>query len=420
MTPTPAGRLHRGLPWLVAAHFAAGMADHALLIVVLSMLLGQGEGFWWAPLLKIGFTCAYVLLAPWSGRWVDQGSKSSWMRATHAAKALAVAALLVGAWPLVCFALVGVAAALYAPARYGWVTEVTPAPLLVRANAWLEVGLVGAGLMGTVLGGALVSPGWRQWIDDAAPGLAGLTPGQGVPASISAALLVLAGFYCAAWMLNRAVPASGWVPTQPPNPAQPPLRDFRTAQRALWSDLLGGRLSLAATTLFWGVGAVLQLIVLQWATERLDLALHQAAYLQALIAVGMVAGAVWAGRHVKLEQAARGLRVGLALGILVPLASMTTHFGVAAVCLALAGAAAGYTVIPLNALLQHRGIQLLTPGRSIAVQVFNENASILALLSAYALLSRLQVAPVTVMWMLGLGVAATMGVLMRWARRHPF
>lgn len=420
MTPGPAGRLHRGLPWLVAAHFAAGMADHALLIVVLSMLLGQGEGFWWAPLLKIGFTCAYVLLAPWSGRWVDRGSKSSWMQATHAAKALTVAALLLGAWPLVCFALVGVAAALYAPARYGWVTEVTPAALLVRANAWLEVGLVGAGLIGTVLGGALVSPAWNHWIDNAAPALALTASGHAVTAPVAAALLVLAACYCAAWTFNRAVPTSGWIPTQPLSPIQPPLRDFRAAQRALWSDLKGGRLSLAATTLFWGVGAVLQLIVLQWATERLDLALHQAAYLQALIALGMVGGAVWAGRHVKLENATRGLRVGVALGLLVPLASLTTHFGVAAGCLALAGAAAGYTVIPLNALLQHRGVQLLTPGRSIAVQVFNENASILALLSGYALLSRFQVGSVAVMWILGLGVATTMGILIRWAKRHPF
>lgn len=420
MTSSSAGRLHRGLPWLVAAHFAAGVADHALLIVVLSMLLGQGEGFWWAPLLKIGFTCAYVLLAPWSGRWVDQGSKSLWMQATHVAKALAVTALLLGAWPLVCFALVGVAAALYAPARYGWVTEVTPAPLLVRANAWLEVGLVGAGLMGTVLGGALVSPGWSRWINSATPGLALTVSGPTVAAPVTAALLVLAVCYGGAWWLNRFVPASGWVAPQPPHPDHPPLHGFRVAQRALWTDLKGGRLSLAATTLFWGVGAVLQLIVLQWATERLDLALHQAAYLQALIAVGMVAGAAWAGRHVRLENATRGLRVGVALGILVPLASMTTHFGVAAVCLALAGAAAGYTVIPLNALLQHRGVQLLTPGRSIAVQVFNENASILAMLSAYALLTRFQVGSVTVMWMLGLVVALTMGILMHWARRHPF
>jgi MFS family permease len=331
------------------------------------------------------------------------------MQGTHLTKALAVAALLAGAWPLLCFALVGVAAALYAPARYGWVTEVTPSPLLVRANAWLEIGLVGAGLMGTVLGGALISPAWLTAVTGAFSG--GVLP-------TTAALSVLCACYALAWLLNLAVPPSGWLPTQPPDPTLNPLREFRAAHRLLWSDRKGGRVSLAATTLLWGVGAVLQLMILQWATVRLDLALHQAAYLQALIAVGMVVGAVWAGRHVRLENATRGLRVGMALGLLLPMASLTTHFAVAALCLTLAGAAAGYTVIPLNALLQHRGVQLLTPGRSIAVQMFNENASILLMLSVYALLARLEVAPVTVMWLLGLAVAAAMLLLMRWAKRQ--
>lgn len=361
-----------------------------------------------------------MILAPWSGRWVDRGSKSSWMQGTHAAKALAVAALWCGAWPLLCFALVGVAAALYAPARYGWVTEVTPAHLLVRANAWLEVGLVGAGLMGTVLGGALVSPYWTNEVTRWSAHWA--SPGLWLPAAapVNAALGVLCSCYLVAWWLNRAVAPSGWQPPPVPNLPVRPLDEFRAAHRSLWSDVKGGRVALAATTLFWGVGAVLQLIVLQWATSQLALPLHQAAYLQALVAIGMVAGAVWAGRRVRLENAAGGLRVGLALGVLVPLASMTTHFGVAALCLALAGAAAGYTVIPLNALLQHRGMQLLTPGRSIAVQVFNENTSILLMLGGYALLARLQVSPVAVMWVLGLGVAVAMGVLRRWVRRQPF
>lgn len=398
-------RLHRGLPWLVAAHFAAGMADHALLVVVLALLLDQGSAFWWAPLLKIGFTCAYVVLAPWSGNWVDRGSKSAWMRGTHAVKALAVLGLLAGVWPLGCFVVVGVAAALYAPARYGWVTEVTAPFLLVRANAWLEVGLVGAGLMGTVLGGALVSPAWAGWFS-----------GTTVSAQ-DAALLALLACYVLAWGLNAAVPASGWIPPAGHQGQRSTLREFLSAQRRLWSDLQGGALSLAATTLFWGVGAVLQLIILQWATTQLRLPLHQAAYLQALVAIGMVAGAAWAGRRVRLGNAAHGLRVGLALGVLVPVAAMTRDIGLAATCLALAGAAAGYTVIPLNALLQHRGVQLLTPGRSIAVQVFNENTSILILLSAYALLARNQVSPVGVMWALGIGVALAMLVLMRWARR---
>ncbi len=414
--------LPRGLPWLVAAHLAAGVADHALLVVVLSLLLGQGQGFWWAPLLKIGFTCAYVLLAPWAGGWVDRGSKATWMRLTHTVKALAVMALALGLAPWLCFVVVGVAAALYAPARYGWVTEVTPADRLVRANAWLEVGLVGSAVFGTVLGGALTSPGWQALVARVdAKVLSAWSATSGLPAPTLAALGALCFCYLLAYAANRLVPESTWRAPQPmPGAARPSLvAEFVQAQRTLWSDTQGGRLALAASSLFWGVGAALQMIVLQWATTRLQLPLHEAAYLQALVAVGMVAGAAWAGRHVRLEQAPRGLAVGMALGVLIPLAALTTEFWVAALCLTLAGAAGGYTVIPLNALLQHRGVQLLTPGRSIAVQVFNENLSILLLLTGYTLLSRLQVSPVTVMWILGLGVALAMAVFMRWAKPLP-
>ena len=184
---------------------------------------------------------------------------------------------------------------------------------------------------------------------------------------------------------------------------------FRGGPTACCGATVEGGLSLAVTTFFWGAGAMLQFAVLRWAVERLGLSLDEAAYLQAAVAVGLVVGAAVAGRHVPLVNAARMLWAGVALGALVPLSAIGARRWAAAVLLlALIGAVGGVLVVPLNAMLQHRGCVLLTPGRSIAVQGFNENASVLAMLAVYAGTVSLEVPIMPTMGGFGLGVAAAM------------
>ena len=162
-------------------------------------------------------------------------------------------------------------------------------------------------------------------------------------------------------------------------------RQFWAANLRLWRDAEAG-LSLAATTIFWGVGATLQFAVLRWAQERLALPLDQAAYLQAAVAVGVVLGAWAAGRWVALRHAPRMLWAGVALGLLMPLLAQVQALPMAAGLLLAVGMVGGaMVVVPLNALLQHRGHQLLAAGSSIAVQGFNENLSVLVMLGVYAL-----------------------------------
>ena len=188
------------------------------------------------------------------------------------------------------------------------------------------------------------------------------------------------------------------------------MRDFWRAQRRLWSDELGA-LSMAVTTLFWGAAAVLQFAVLRWATEVLSLPLNQGAYLQAAVAVGIVAGAVAAGRWVPLAQAARVLPLGVLMGLAVPLATQAGQWWQALPALLLVGALGGALVVPLNALLQHRGHVLLSAGRSIAVQNFNENASVLVMLAVYAAVLSLGLPVRSLMTGLGLLVGACMALL---------
>lgn len=389
-----------GFHLLIAAQFVSALSDNALLIVAIAMLQQQGLPGWWAPLLKFNFTIAYVVLAPFVGPLADSGPKQRLMMAMNALKVLGVAALLAGLNLLAAFAIIGVGAAAYAPAKYGLVTEMVPPRQLVAANGWIEVSTVCAILLGAVLGGFLVSP----W---AAAGSRQFWPGT-APLQVAATLL-LAGYALAA-LLNLGIPDSGaryrrahWAP-------RALWRAFWRGQRRLWADS-DGALSMAATTLFWGAAAVLQFTVLRWAVDSLGLALDQAAYLQAVVAVGIVLGATLAARWVPLHRAACVLPLGVLMGMLVPLVAWVQTWPLALPLLALVGALGGALVVPLNALLQHRGHALLTAGRSIAVQNFNENLSVLVMLGSYAGLLALGTDVRTLMAALGLLVAATVGLL---------
>lgn len=371
-------RLPRGFGIVIGAQFASALADNALLIVAIALLMQQGFAPWWAPLLKVGFMAAYVLLAPWVGPLADAFAKGRVMAAMNVVKMAGLALLALGAHPVAALAVVGLGAAAYAPAKYGLITELAEPEALVKANGWIEISVVSAALLGAVLGGALVSPLWLG------SGLAAWCDGLDLPADkLTGSLAALLLIYALSSALNAGIPDSGRRQRSEAHDPVTLLREFRAANHRLWRDAEGG-LSLAATTLFWGVGATLQFAVLRWAGEALHLPLSQAAYLQAAVAVGVIAGAAAAGRWLALHQARHGLWAGVALGLLMPVVAQIDQLVTAALTLALVGGVGGAMVVPLNALLQHRGAVLLSAGRSIAVQGFNENLSVLVMLAGYA------------------------------------
>ena len=358
----------------MGAQFVSGLADNALLLVAIAQVAAGGGPPWLPPLLKLVFTLAYVLLAPVVGPLADRWPKARVMGAANAVKALACAAMALGAPVTACFCVAGAGAAVYSPAKYGLVTELVPAERLVAANGWIEVTTVLAILLGTVLGGGLSEPRF------AAFGFA--------------ALLALYGL---AALLNLGIPDSGArYAAAPPLPRQ--WRAFWRDNARLWSDPLG-QVSLATTTLFWGVGATLA----------------QAAYLQGLSATGVVLGAALAGRWVPLARATQVLPLGVALGLVVLLMQWVHQWPAAALVLATAGLLAGLFVVPMNALLQHRGSTLLSAGRSVAVQNFNENASVLLMLGGYALCTGLDLGLGALIRGFGVLVAGLMALI---ALRH--
>jgi LPLT family lysophospholipid transporter-like MFS transporter len=404
---------------LIAAQAVSALADNAVLIVTIALLEARGLPGWWSPLLKFAFTLSYVFLAPLIGPLADAMPKARLMSLMNAVKMIGVAMLFAGLHPFAAFAVIGFGAAAYAPAKYGLVTEIVGPRQLVAANGWIEVSVICAALLGTMCGGLLVADLVRSsglslalqgWLAASMPAASATT--------LTLSIVAIFFVYVLSGLLTLGVPDSGARYPASRIHAVELVRDFERGNRMLWRDRDGG-LSLAVTTIFWGAGATLQFVVLRWAADVMQLSLEHAAYLQAAVAIGVIAGAAIAGRYVSLDQAKRVLPAGVVLGLLMPAVASASSLAIAVPLLVLAGAVGGVLVVPLNALLQHRGHVLLSAGRSIAVQGFNENLSILVMLAGYAALLAIDVPIVPLMWGFGLMIAAAIALLMRMESSRP-
>ena len=412
--------MKRGFYTIMAAQFFSSLADNALLIAAIALLLQLEGPAWLTPLLKFFFTVSYVVLAAFVGAFADSMPKGKVMFVTNTIKIAGCTLLffhdlvnLPGLAPywfvLLAYAVVGLGAAAYSPAKYGILTELLPPEQLVVANGWIEGLTVGSIVLGTVLGGVLIGPKVSAML------LAIDFPmlDTGVDSPAEAAILVIAAVYLVAALFNLAIPDTGArYPRQERNPARL-LVDFSHCFTTLWKDKLG-QISLAVTTLFWGAGATLQFIVLKWAEQHLQLPLSQGAILQGVSAIGIAAGAVLAARIIPLKRAVAVLPVGILMGFFVMTLIGVTWMPLVYALLILVGAMAGFFVVPMNALLQHRGHVLLSAGHSIAVQNFNENVSILVMLALYALMIRMNLHINAIIVMFGAFVALAMFLVMRW------
>jgi len=411
--------MNRGFYTVMAAQFFSSLADNALLIAAIALLVQLHGPAWMTPLLKFFFTVSYVVLAAFVGAFADSLPKGKVMFITNTIKMSGCALMFfydgferlgVGTHLVVLasYAVVGLGAAAYSPAKYGILTEMLPPQQLVIANGWIEGLTVASIIIGTMLGGALVNPA----VSAALLSIDIPHIDTGIDTGPEAAILVISMFYLIAAVFNLRIPDTGAkYHAQTHNPAIM-VKDFVDCFATLWRDKLG-QISLAVTTLFWGAGATLQFIVLRWAEQRLHMPLSQGAILQGIVAIGVALGAVIAGRTVPLKKSLSVLPVGAAMGLAVMSLTVVTWMPLVYFLLILVGALAGFFVVPMNALLQHRGHVLLSAGHSIAVQNFNENLNILLMLGLYALMIRANFAINTIIVMFGVFVCLTMMLVIK-------
>ena len=400
--------MNRGFYTIMAAQFFSSLADNALLIAAIALLTVMKSPDWMTPLLKLFFVLSYVLLAAFVGAFADALPKGRVMFVTNLIKIFGCGMMFFDVHPLIAYAVVGFGAAAYSPAKYGILTELLPPEKLVAANGWIEGLTVSSIILGTVMGGALINPGI------AAKLLAFDFPffNFGIDTPAETALCIVAVVYLLAALFNLKIPDTGArYPHQERNPIKS-IGDFAHCFTTLWKDRLG-QISLSVTTLFWGAGATLQFIVLKWAGQSLGMPLDKAAILQGVVAVGVAIGAVAAARFVPLKKSLSVMPLGVIMGIVVIVMTMVHSVWLAYPLLVLVGALSGYFVVPMNALLQHRGHVLMSAGHSIAVQNFNENLSVLTMLLLYALMVKLDLNINIVIVMFGLSVSGIMLLIMR-------
>ncbi|HLA34951.1 MAG TPA: lysophospholipid transporter LplT [Rhodocyclaceae bacterium] len=397
---------------IMAAQFFSALADNALLIAAIAILRDLHAPAEYEPLLKTFFTVSYVALAAFVGAFADSMPKGRVMFISNGIKIFGCGLMFFDVHPLIAYAVVGLGAAAYSPAKYGILTEYLPHRLLVVANGWIEGLTVGAIILGVVLGGALIRP------DIAHTLLSFDLPliETGVDTVAEMTLVVIAAIYLVAAIFNMYIPQTD-VEHKPLkiNPIYL-AQEFAHCLRLLWRDRLG-QISLAVTTLFWGAGATLQFIVLEWAKTALGLDLSNASMLQGVVAVGVALGAVLAARFVTMRKSVRVIPLGIAMGLGVLVMVAVHHMWIAVPILIVIGMLSGFFVVPMNALLQHRGHILMGAGRSIAVQNFNENLSILIMTTGYSLLLKAQLSIYAIITLFGLCVAGIMWLI---RRRHEF
>ncbi|NMF87590.1 lysophospholipid transporter LplT [Aromatoleum petrolei] len=394
---------------IMAAQFFSALADNALLIIAIALLREMSAPATYEPLLKLFFTVSYVALAAFVGAFADSMPKWRVMFISNTIKIGGCLMLLLGAHPLFAYAVIGLGAAAYSPAKYGILTEYLPHRLLVVANGWIEGLTVGAIILGTVLGGVLIRPDVGNWI--ASLGLP-MVSGNALQSTIA----IVGLLYLAAAAFNLRIPDTGVDHKPLKNNPIYLVHDFVHCMKLLWRDKLG-QISLAVTTLFWGAGATLQFIVIKWAEHNLGFDLSKASMMQGVVAVGIALGSVLAARLISLRRSVQVIPLGIAMGLVVMVMVVVTQPTLAMVLMVVVGCLAGFFVVPMNALLQHRGHILMGAGHSIAVQNFNENLSILMMTGLYALLIMSGLSITAVIVMFGLFVAGTMYLVLR---RHNF
>lgn len=421
--------MKRGFYLIMAAQFFSSLADNALFIAAIALIQQLDGPDWMTPMIKWSFALSYVVLAAFVGAFADSFPKGKVMFATNFVKIGGCLLMFAHAHLglseqyqvyAVCaaYALVGVGAAAYSPAKYGIITELLPPEQLVKGNSWIEGLTVVSIILGVVLGGALISPKVSAWLLSIELS-AHITVGIDTPAE--AAIVVIALTYVLAAIFNLLIPLTGvHYPKQQRNPVRL-ISDFGRFITTLWRDKLG-QISLAVTTLFWGAGATLQLIVIEWGRNQLGLALNKASILMGVASIGTILGATLAGR-IPLHKALCVLPMGVVMGLVVMLMPIAYDPWFVYGLLILIGALGGFFVVPMNALLQHRGHVLLSAGHSIAVQNFNEQLNILLMVAAYSLMLAVHIPINTIIIIFGALVAAIMVLIMIWNhhnhRRHP-
>lgn len=381
---------------VLSAQFFSALADNALLFAAIALLKSHAAADWQIPMLQECFVFAFIVLAPFVGAFSDRYPKGRVMLIANTLKFGGATAMLAGLNPLLSYGLVGIGAAAYSPAKYGILSELVGQDKLIKANSMMEGSTIVAILLGAIVGGKLADSG------------------------VNMALIAVCACYLFAAIINVFIPRIPATHQISSYAIRYLLRHFTHALKTLSQDH-DARLSLIGTSVFWGAGSTLRLLLVAWVPVALGITdLSMPANLSGAVAIGIALGAVLAARWISLNNVNRVLPVGISIGLLIILFAYSTHLEIAIAMLILIGVAGGFYVVPLNALLQERGHETVGSGNAVAVQNFFENCTMLILIGLYILLERNGMPVVQAATIFGgiIFVAITVLSLIRLFKRH--
>lgn len=384
--------LSQGMIAVLTAQFLSALADNALLFAAIALLRSYNAPSWQIPMLQEFFVAAFILLAPFVGPFADGFPKGRVMLIANLLKFGGASAMFMGMNPLLSYGLVGLGAAAYSPAKYGILSELVKEKDLVKANGMMEGSTIVAILLGAVAGGKLAD------------------------ASVSTALISVCICYLVAACANILIPK---LPAAKVNQSFSPIlliKNFGLALRVLFTNR-DARLSLLGTSVFWGAGSTLRLILVAWVPVALGIVdLSMPANMSGAVAIGIAVGATFAASTISLNNVNRVLPVGMAIGVLIMLFAHSTDIYVAIALLVLVGGTGGFYVVPLNALLQERGHETVGAGNAVAVQNFVENCTMLTLVGLYILMEKSGISVVQSATIFGAVIFISISLL-AWLRR---
>lgn len=379
--------MNRGLYALLVAQFLTAFADNAILFTAVAMVLNAADtAAWYIPALQSAFLVAFVVLAPWVGAFADSRPKAVVLMLGNVCKAAGALLILIGVEPLLAYALVGVGAAVYGPAKYGILPEMLPHARLVQANSWIEGSTIVAIIAGTVVGARVAD------------------------ASIPTALVLIIVCY------GLSLAATSLIPRIMPRHAGEGrgLRHFIGMMRVLFATSRA-RFVMLGTSLFWAAAAVLRLLLVAWApVVLLTRNTADIADLTLALAIGIVIGAVLVPRLIPIERLRRARLAAYAMGGFILLLSQVEAAWPARVILVFIGITGGLFMVPVNAALQEIGHRTIGSGGAVALQNFFENTAMLATVGLYTIAAAHGAPPVgSVITVGGLVLVATAWVSWR-------
>ncbi|VAW67703.1 Putative transmembrane protein [hydrothermal vent metagenome] len=368
---------------VLGTQFLTAFADNAVLFTAITLVLQKTAiGDWYIPALQASFLLAFVVFAPWVGHFADGRPKPQVMLLANLIKAIGVGMLMLHISPLIAYAVIGMGAAMYSPAKYGILPELVDEDTLVKANGWIEGSTILAILSGTLVGSALAEY------------------------SIQMALILVVALYICSAIIARSIEhrliasdasKTGSADLMPTSS----LRIFYAQMKRLL-DTPRARFSTLGVSLFWASATVLRVLLIAWAPVVLFLhSTTDIAMLTLFVAIGIAIGSLLVPRLIPMAYLRRARLAAYAMGIVIIALSTLDNIWAARGALLLAGICGGLFVVPINAALQEIGHRSIGAGGAVAVQNFFENLAMLIASGVYAIIAGMGVNPIITMTSLG-------------------